>query len=134
MIRLRRGLGHPTWGATWLDIGRLRLIRCARHPSSNRALDPPNKWMIVWRRRLPEWNPRTKWAGSDEPGPYFKDCIRRALREPGYPLTGCKFPKCDCGRGEQWERRRAEFERREAEGAAYREAWILRQRQSKERP
>jgi hypothetical protein len=74
----------------------------------------------------PEWNPRTKWKGSEEPGPYFKGCIRRQLKEPGYPLTGCKFPKCDCGRGEQWERRCKEFERREAEGAAYREAWLAR--------
>src|SRR5262245_12234713 len=37
---------HCEWGATWLDLGRLRLVRCApRHP---------NKWMLIWRRkRLP---------------------------------------------------------------------------------
>jgi hypothetical protein len=46
------GEGHPTWGATWLDVGRLRLIKCVpRHP---------NSWMVVWRRGLPEWN-REEW-------------------------------------------------------------------------
>jgi hypothetical protein len=59
MIRIRRGDGHPTWGATWIDLGRLRLIRCARHPSGRRTLDHPNAWMIIWRRRLPEWDPAT---------------------------------------------------------------------------
>jgi hypothetical protein len=48
-ISIRRGAGHPTWGATWLDLGRLRLIWCA--PGH------PNAWMIIWRRKLPEWNP-----------------------------------------------------------------------------
>jgi hypothetical protein len=58
--------GNPT-GAVWLDLGRLRLIRCApQHP---------NRWMIVWRRRLPEWNPNTKWQGSDTPGPFWKGCV-----------------------------------------------------------
>jgi hypothetical protein len=117
MIRIRRGDGHPTWGAVWIDIGRLRLFRCAaKHP---------NRWMVAWRRRQPEWDPKTKWEGANEPGRFFKGCIRRQLREPG-PLTGCKFPNCDCGRGEEWERRCKEFERREAEGKAYREAWLAR--------
>jgi hypothetical protein len=48
MITVRRGDGHPTWGAVWIDIGRLRLIRCAPGHLNN--------WMIVWRRRLPEFD------------------------------------------------------------------------------
>jgi len=49
-ISIRRGAGHPTWGATWIDLGRLRLIRCAS--------GHPNVWMIVWRRNQPEWERR----------------------------------------------------------------------------
>jgi len=46
MLGVHQGDGHPTWGATWIDLGRLRLIWCAsKHP---------NRWMIVWRRGLPE--------------------------------------------------------------------------------
>jgi hypothetical protein len=57
MIRIQRGNRHPTWGAAWLDLGRLRLIRCA--PAH------PNRWMIVWRRKLPEWN-RAQWERRHE--------------------------------------------------------------------
>jgi hypothetical protein len=125
-------------GATRLMLGRLWLIRCASDrpstPGHPNIAGHPNTWMVVWRRRLPEWNPKTKWAGSDKPGPYFKGCIRRSLREPGYPLTGCNFPKCDCGRGAEWERRCAEYARREAEGAAYREAWLTRLRHNRAAP
>ena len=33
-LKVWRGDGHPTWGAVWIDLGRLRLIRCAPgHPS-----------------------------------------------------------------------------------------------------
>jgi hypothetical protein len=57
-VRIRRGDGHPTWGATWIDLGPLRLIRCAGpRPGS---LGHPNKWMIAWRRGLPEWDPKTQ--------------------------------------------------------------------------
>jgi hypothetical protein len=65
LLRVRRGHGPPTWGAVWLDIGRLRLIRCAP-----KYLD---RWMVVWRRRQPEWDPKTKWKGADEPGPFTRD-------------------------------------------------------------
>jgi hypothetical protein len=41
------------------ELGRLWLIRCARHPSGKRTLDHPNAWMVVWRRGLPEWDPTT---------------------------------------------------------------------------
>ena len=52
--RIQRGDGPPTWGAVWIDLGPLRLIRCAGpRPGSP---GHPNKWMISWRRRLPEWN------------------------------------------------------------------------------
>jgi|SRR5215472_13971000 len=61
MIKICRGSGHPTFGAVWLDIGRLRLIWCApSRPSVSGYPDipgHPNKWMIVWRRRLPEYVP-----------------------------------------------------------------------------
>jgi hypothetical protein len=133
---IRRGAEHPTWGAVRLELGRLWLIWCA----SNRPSAPghpaihghPFCWMIAWKRDLPEWDPRSrwdprrKWKGSNAPGPFFKGCRRRRLHEPGYPLTGCKFPKCDCGSGEEWRRRGEEFERREAEGRAYREEWMRR--------
>jgi hypothetical protein len=37
----------------WIGLGRLRLIWCVGpRPGS---LGHPNKWMIVWRRRLPEF-------------------------------------------------------------------------------
>src|SRR5262245_26497368 len=66
-LRIRRGDGHPTWGVVWIDIGRLRLVWCApdrpsisgypgEHPN---IPGHPNKWMIVWRRKLPEWGPTT---------------------------------------------------------------------------
>jgi hypothetical protein len=121
---------HRERGATRLELGRLWFIWCAPDrpstPGHPNIAGRPNKWMIVWRRGLPEWDPTTKWKGADEPGPYFKGCIRRQLHEPGYPLTGCKFPKCNCGKGKEWESRCQEFERREAEGKAYREAWMRR--------
>jgi hypothetical protein len=57
---IHRGDGHPTWGAVWIDLGRLRLIWCVGpRPGS---LGHPNKWMIVWRRGLPEWDPTTHWV------------------------------------------------------------------------
>src|SRR5262249_37244075 len=43
-------------------LGRLRLIRCARHPSGRRTLDHPNAWMLVWRRGLPEYD----WATAGQ--------------------------------------------------------------------
>jgi hypothetical protein len=124
---------HREWGSVRIELGRLWLIWCAPdRPSTSghpNIAGHPNKWMIVWRRTLPEWDPKTKWQGSDEPGPYFKGCIRRQLREPGDPLTGCKFPKCDCLRHlPEW--KREELRRLHAESAAeakrYREAWIAR--------
>jgi hypothetical protein len=49
--------GNPT-GAVWLELGRLRLIWCA--PPRPGSLGHPNKWMLVWRRRLPEWDRKTQ--------------------------------------------------------------------------
>jgi hypothetical protein len=83
MIRIRRGSGHPTFGTAWLDIGRLRLIWCARHPGGERTLDHPNKWMIVWRRKLPEFDPTTK--GQWKTLPDLKQDLEfdwRGRREP----------------------------------------------------
>jgi hypothetical protein len=50
---------HREWGSVRIELGPLWLIRCARHPSGRRTLDHPNAWMIVWRRGLPEWDPKT---------------------------------------------------------------------------
>ena|SRR5215471_5637939 len=53
-------------GATRLEFGRLWFVWCAPAPANSRAAGHPNKWMIVWRRGLPEWlgNPRhpTPWV------------------------------------------------------------------------
>jgi hypothetical protein len=107
-------------------LGRLRLIRCApKHP---------NTWMIVWRRKAPE-RPQTKWAGSDEPGRYWKGCDARLQRKRGVDPEDavCRFPSCDCWhrlpewRREEWERRCEEWKRRRAEGEAYRKAWMSRE-------
>src|SRR5262249_28616839 len=56
-IRRERGplaIQHE-WGAARIEFGRLWLIRCAPGPPNSRAAGHPNKWMIVWRRKLPEW-------------------------------------------------------------------------------
>jgi len=127
-----KGIGiRREHGATRIELGPLWLIWCApdrpSSPGHPNIPGHPNKWMIVWRRKLPVWDPKTKWKGSSGLGPYFRDCIRRRLHEPGYPLTGCKFPKCDCGHAHpDWAHRREEFERRAAEGKTYREAWLRR--------
>src|SRR5262249_38108586 len=52
MMFIEHTEGHPTWGATWINLGRLRLIWS--------GTGHPNVWMIVWRRNLPEWN-REEW-------------------------------------------------------------------------
>jgi len=133
-LRIQRGDGHPTWGAVWIDFGRLRLIRCARHPSGRRTLDHPNAWMIVWRRGLPEWDPQTKWEGSDTPGSYWKGCDARLERKRGANPEDarCRFPKCDCWRRlpewrrKEWDDHCEEWKRRRTEGEAYREEWKRR--------
>jgi len=100
-LTIRRGDGHPTWDAVWIDIGRLRLIRCA--PGH------PNKWMIAWRRGLPEWDPQTKWEGSDKPGRYWKGCAARLQRKRGVDPEDaiCRFPNCDCCAMKMTDRRTA---------------------------
>jgi hypothetical protein len=57
-LKVCRGPCSPTWGAVWLEVGRLRLIRCA--PARQGSPGHPNSWMIVWRRGLPEWD-RQSW-------------------------------------------------------------------------
>ena len=42
---------HHERGSVRIKLGRLWLIRC--------ALKHPNRWMIAWRRGLPEWDPTT---------------------------------------------------------------------------
>jgi hypothetical protein len=56
-LSIHRGDEHPTWGAVWIDIGRLRFIRC--------AVGHPYEWLIGWRRELPEWN-RAQWERRHE--------------------------------------------------------------------
>jgi hypothetical protein len=80
--------GHPT-GDVRLEFGCLWFVWCA----SDRLSGHPNRWMIVWRRGIPEFNPTTKWktrppkfvgvdhldfptrADADEP--YRVDLIKR---------------------------------------------------------
>jgi len=82
--------------------------------------------MIIWRRGLPEWNPRTKWEGSSEPGCYWKDCAARLERKRGVDPEDavCRFPHCDCARLSPQEQE--ERERVRAERSAYREEWVRR--------
>jgi hypothetical protein len=68
IARIHHGDGHPTWGAVWLDLGRLRLIRSAS--------GHPNTWMICWRRRLPEFDRKSyeriiRPMSSKEKNEYF---------------------------------------------------------------
>jgi len=93
---------HREWGSVRIELGRLWLIRCAR--SGRQTLDHPNAWMIVWRRRLPEWDPQTKWKGNDKPGRYWKGCDARLQRKRGVDPEDavCAFPKCDCSNGGAW--------------------------------
>jgi hypothetical protein len=117
-------------GAVRVELGRLWLIWCAPdRPSSPGHPDVaghPNRWMIVWRRGLLECDSQTKWAGSDKPGMYWKGCAARLERARGVDPEDarCRFPNCDCCP----ERRRQEWERQRAEGAAYREEWMRRLR------
>jgi len=72
--------------------------------------------MIAWRRRLPEWNSRTEWEGSDKPGPYWKGCDARLQRARGVDPEDaiCRFPKCECRQSDQavaeWQARLAAWE------------------------
>jgi hypothetical protein len=75
---IRRGDEHPTWGATWIDLGSLRLIWCAPSIHNETLRDKegrvfpntiaghPNVWMIVWRRKLPEWD-QESWERRRRP-------------------------------------------------------------------
>jgi hypothetical protein len=124
---------HREHGSTRLELGRLWLIWCAGpQPGS---LGHPNKWMIVWRRGLPEWDPRTKWEGAEKPGPYWGQCEARLQRKRGVDPEDavCQFPYCDdlgCLRRLS-EQKREELKRldaeRKAEGKRYREAWQSRE-------
>jgi hypothetical protein len=87
-LSIQRGDGHPTWGAVWIDIGRLRLIRCARHPSGRRTLDHPNAWMICWRRKLPEWDRES-----------YERVIRPMSTEEKNRYFAAKFPQIDGANG-----------------------------------
>src|SRR5262245_11587 len=86
IIRIQRGDGHPTWGAVWLDLGRLRLIWCA--PPRPGSPGHPNRWMVVWRRGLPEWNAVAwnagiRWQGATVPGLFWRSCDARLQRQRG---------------------------------------------------
>jgi hypothetical protein len=113
---------HREHGATRLELGRLWLVRCAP--------EHPNRWMIVWRRGLPEWDSRTKWQGSDQPGPYWKGCTARLQRARGVDPEDarCRFPNCDCAKLSEDQKK--EWERLRAERTAYREEWARRLRES----
>jgi len=54
---------HREDRAVRLELGRLWFIRCAPNRPSTPGHPPiaghPNVWMIVWRRRLPEWDPKS---------------------------------------------------------------------------
>jgi len=91
---------HREWGAVWIDIGRLRLIWCARHPSGKRTLNHPNKWMLVWRRGQPEWD-RAGW-----------ERLRQLRLAIGHAEGD---PDCDCA----WCRLRRK------EGVISANAWLL---------
>src|SRR5262245_3542846 len=87
--------------------------------------------MIVWRRGVSEWDPKTKWQGSDKPGPYWKGCDARLQRKRGVDPEDaiCRFPNCDCLRHLP-EREREELKRidaeRKAERKSYKEQWTTR--------
>src|SRR5262245_21030613 len=107
-----------------VKLGRLRLIRCA--PSH------PNVWMIVWRQDLPEWDPKTRWEGNNEPGPYWNGCDARQRTRGADPEDAiCRFPNCDC-LNHLPEQKRQELKRLHAERAEearrYKEEWIPRSR------
>jgi hypothetical protein len=121
---------HRECGSIWLELGRLWLIRCAGGPRPG-SPGHPNRWMIVWRRGLPEWDPKTKWEGSDEPGRYWRHCEARLQRKRGVDPEDavCQFPNCDelgCLRHLS-EQKRDELKRldaeRKAESKRYREKW-----------
>ena len=84
MIKIRRGNGHPRWGAVWIDIGRLRLIWCAPDrpstPGHPNIPGHPNKWMIVWRRKLPEFDLVTagQWKTSADRKAVFSTKLTEA--------------------------------------------------------
>jgi len=85
--------------------------------------------MVVWRQSLPEWDPKTKWEGSDDPGPYWRGCDARLQRKRGVDPEDaiCRFPNCDC-LSHLPERQREELKRlhveRAEEGKRYKEAWL----------
>jgi hypothetical protein len=119
-------------GAVWIDIGRLRLIWCAPNrlstPGHPEIPGHPNKWMIVWRRQLPERDPKTKWAGNERPGPYWKGCDARLQRKRGVDPEDarCRFPRCDCANISEDAKR--EWWTRVSQRLAYRDEWVRRLR------
>jgi hypothetical protein len=95
--------------------------------------------MIVWRRGLPEWHPKTKWEGSNEPGPYWKRCDARLKRTRGVDPEDaiCRFPNCDClhhlPEQKQQELKRLHAERAQ-EGKRYKEAWMRKLEEQARKP
>jgi hypothetical protein len=83
----------------------------------------------VWRRGTPEWTPRAKWQGSDEPRRYWKRCEARLARKCGVDPEDarCRFLNCDCLQHlPEWKReelRRLDAARK-IEGRIYKEKWM----------
>jgi hypothetical protein len=91
-LSIQRGDGHPTWGAMWTDVGRLRLIWCTpNRPSSPGHPDiagHPNVWMIVWRRKLPEWDQES-----------YERVIRPMSMEEKNRYFAARFPRIEGANG-----------------------------------
>ncbi|PWT77744.1 MAG: hypothetical protein C5B58_16345 [Acidobacteria bacterium] len=111
---------HREWGSLRIELGSLWLIRCAP--------EHPNRWMVVWRRGLPERDPRAKWMGSEKPGSYWRGCDARLQRARGVDPEDalCRFPNCTCANISPEEKQ--EWERLRAERLAYRERWLAKLR------
>ena len=78
---------HREQGATRLELGRLWFIRCAPNRPSEFPGHPdihghPNVWMIVWRRRLPEWDRDS-----------YERIIKPMSREERHRYFAAKFPR-----------------------------------------
>src|SRR6266496_1804270 len=91
-LSIQRGDGHPTWGATWFTLGRLWFIWCVPNRPSSPGHPPiwghPNKWMVVWRRKLPEWDQES-----------YERVIRPLSTEEKNRYFAAKFPRIDDANG-----------------------------------